>query len=216
MTEKKESNTAYYICQFLGLCFVLGTAMFGLYFDPQFQAPEFQNSALDYFFKNTISYTSAILLTHYLLRKYQLKNQETTLSTFLKVIFQCALISTAFDKLLEWAFTLPLPDIFIYHYGLIVELTLYILINSIFFFIWSFLYLTITSIRDRRKLADQVKEQQLASLMNQINPHFLFNSLNTIRGMIYEDEETGIKDSFIEYNDQLYKYTYKIAEKNDF
>ncbi len=189
MTEKKESNTAYYICQFLGLCFVLGSAMLGLYIDPQFQAPEFQNSAVDYFFKNTLSYTSAILLTHYLLRKYQLKNQETTLSTFLKVIFQCALISTAFDKLLEWAFTLPLPDIFIYHYGLIVELTLYILINSIFFFIWSFLYLTITSIRDRRKLAEQVKEQQLASLMNQINPHFLFNSLNTIRGMIYEDED---------------------------
>ena len=25
--------------------------------------------------------------------------------------------------------------------------------------------------------------------MNQINPHFLFNSLNTIRGMIYEDKD---------------------------
>ena len=189
MTEKKESNTAYYICQFLGLCFVLGFAMLGLYLDPQLQTPEFQSSALNYFLKNTLSYTSAILLTHYLLRKYQLKNQETTLNTFLKVIFQCALISTAFDKLLEWAFTLPVPDVFIYHYGLVVELIFYILINSIFFFMWSFLYLTITSIRDRRKLADQLKEQQLASLMNQINPHFLFNSLNTIRGMIYEDED---------------------------
>jgi sensor histidine kinase YesM len=189
MTEQKKSNTPYYLCQFFGLCFVLVFATIGLYFDPQLQTPEFQNSATQYFIKNALSYISAILLTHYLLRNYQLKNQETTLRFFLKIIVQCALISTVIDKLLEWAFTLPIPDIFIYQYGIIVELIFYVLINSIFFLTWSLLYLTITSIRDRRKLAEQLKEQQLASLMNQINPHFLFNSLNTIRGMIYEDED---------------------------
>ena len=189
MTVKKKSNTAYYLCQFLGLCFVLTSGALGLYFDPQLQAPEFQNSASYYFLKNTLSYASAMLLTHYVLRNYQFKNQETTLSTFLKIIFLCSLISTVIDKSLEWAFTLPEPDMFIYQNGIIIEFFFYLLINSIFFITWSFLYLTITSIRDRRKLAEQLKEQQLASLMNQINPHFLFNSLNTIRGMIYEDED---------------------------
>lgn len=189
MTEQKKSNTAYYICQFLGLCVVIFFSMLGLYFDPQLQTPEFQVSASDYFVKNALSYACALLLTHYLLRNYQLKNQETKLSVFLKIIFQCALISTIVDKILEWMFTLPVPDVFIYHYGIVVELIFYVLINSIFFLTWCLLYLTITSIRDRRKLAEQLKEQQLASLMNQINPHFLFNSLNTIRGMIYEDED---------------------------
>lgn len=189
MSEQKKSNTAYYLCQLLGLTIVLSFAMLGFYFDPQFQTPEFQNSITEHMIKNILSYSVAILLTHFLLRNYQLKNQETELRAFLKIIFQCALIATALDKLLEWAFILPLPNIFIYQYGVIAELIFYILINAIFFLIWSLFYLTITSIRDRRKLAEQLKEQQLASLMNQINPHFLFNSLNTIRGMIYEDED---------------------------
>ena len=189
MSDQKKSNTAYYICQFLGLSVVLGFAFIGLFFGPEFQTPEFQNSVGSYIFKNAISYGAAILLTHYLLRSYQLKNQITELSVFLKIILQCALISTLIDKILEWTFGLSEPDMFIYHYGIIAELFFYVLINAIFFLIWSLLYLTITSIRDRRKLAEQIKDQQLASLMNQINPHFLFNSLNTIRGMIYEDED---------------------------
>jgi sensor histidine kinase YesM len=189
MPDQKKSNTAYYLCQVVGLFIVLAFATLGLYFDPQLQTAEFQNSAADYVIKNIISYTVAILLTHYLLRNYQLKNQITKLSVFLKLILLCALIGTATDKLFEWFFSLPEPDVFIYHYGMIAQLAFYIFINAIFFLTWSLIYLTVTSIRDRRKLAEQLKDQQLASLMNQINPHFLFNSLNTIRGMIYEDED---------------------------
>ena len=70
MTVKKKSNTAYYLCQFLGLCVVLASGIFGLYIDPQLQTPEFQNSTPYYLLKNTLSYTSAILLTHYVLRNY--------------------------------------------------------------------------------------------------------------------------------------------------
>jgi hypothetical protein len=189
MTEQKKSNTAYYLCQSLGLLTVLGFAFIGLYFDPQLQTPEFQDSTTNYVLKNLLSYVVFIFLTHYFLRSYQLKNQETELRTFLKLIFLCAVISTATDKFLEWAFLLPMPDVFIYQFGIIAEYVFYLLINAVFLLLWSLLYLTITSIRDRRKLAEQLKEQQLASLMNQINPHFLFNSLNTIRGMIYEDED---------------------------
>lgn len=189
MSDQKKSNTAYYICQFLGLWIVLAFAVVGILTGPEFQTPEFKEVIPNFIIKNILSYTVAILLTHYLLRNYQLKNQETELKVFLKIILQCALVGTATDQILEWAFELPQANVFIYQYGLIVELFFYLIINTIFFLTWSLLYLTITSIRDRRKLADQLKDQQLASLMNQINPHFLFNSLNTIRGMIYEDED---------------------------
>jgi len=189
MPEQKKSNTAYYICQFLGVIITLAMTLLGSYADPAFQTPEMQASIPRLLVKVMISYTGAILLTHYLLRNYQLKNQVTELKVFFKIILQCALIATLIDRVLEFIFDIPMPDMFIYQYGIIFELTSYILINTIFFLFWSLLYLTITSIRDRRKLADQLKDQQLASLMNQINPHFLFNSLNTIRGMIYEDED---------------------------
>jgi signal transduction histidine kinase len=189
MPDQKKSNTAYYICQFLGFFIVLGMAILGIYAGPEFQTPEFKDATSNFILKNILSYAVVIFLTHYLLRNYQLKNQITELKVFLKLILQCALISTVTDQTLEGLFGLPDVDVFFYNYGIIVELFFYVLINAIFFLIWSLLYLTITSIRDRRKLADQLKDQQLASLMNQINPHFLFNSLNTIRGMIYEDED---------------------------
>src|SRR5579884_486786 len=60
--------------------------------------------------------------------------------------------------------------------------------------IWSALYLSITGMRQTRearrneidmKLA--LGEAELKALEAQINPHFLFNCLNSIRGMIVED-----------------------------
>ena len=191
MPEQKKSNLAYYLCQLLGFSIVITFAIIGLYNSPEFQAEKFQQDIPNFIIKNVLSYFVAILLTHALLRSYQRKNQVTHLKEFLKIILQCAVIATALDKLLEWLFGLPTieTEMFFYQHGIVFELFSYLLINSIFFLVWSLFYLTITSIRDRRKLAEQLKEQQLASLMNQINPHFLFNSLNTIRGMIYEDED---------------------------
>ncbi|WP_440054772.1 sensor histidine kinase [Pseudoalteromonas sp. T1lg65] len=54
---------------------------------------------------------------------------------------------------------------------------------------WSLCYYVITGRREKKRLQQALKEQQLAGLLNQINPHFLFNSLNTIRGMIYQDQD---------------------------
>lgn len=57
------------------------------------------------------------------------------------------------------------------------------------YWIWSGCYLAVIVRREKNMLKSQLKEQQLASLQHQINPHFLFNSLNTIRGMIYQDPD---------------------------
>ncbi|MEW6991908.1 sensor histidine kinase [Colwelliaceae bacterium 6441] len=191
MPEQQKSNLAYYLCQFLGFVIIMSFAVFGLLFSPEFQTDALKQSIPNYIIKNILSYSAAILLTHFLLRTYQRKNQVTQLKVFLKIILQCAVIATVLDKLLEWIFGLSSheTDVFFYQHGIVFELFSYVVINSAFFLIWSLFYLTITSIRDRRTLAEQLKEQQLSSLMNQINPHFLFNSLNTIRGMIYEDED---------------------------
>ena len=60
--------------------------------------------------------------------------------------------------------------------------------------VWSILHLTITTMRhsrDGRGTKMQMKlalsDAELLALEAQINPHFLFNCLNSIRGMIVED-----------------------------
>lgn len=56
------------------------------------------------------------------------------------------------------------------------------------------LYVGITSRRKTKqievvnlRLQNSLKEAELSSLSNQLNPHFLFNVLNNIRFMIHED-----------------------------
>jgi len=68
-------------------------------------------------------------------------------------------------------------------------------INSvIYIFFWIILYVTIKIIRrfrknklERLELEANLKESQLNTLKGQINPHFMFNSLNNIRGLMLED-----------------------------
>ena len=53
--------------------------------------------------------------------------------------------------------------------------------------LWTVFYVAITATRRALEMRLHLREAQLRALENQVNPHFLFNSLNTIRGMIVED-----------------------------
>jgi len=62
------------------------------------------------------------------------------------------------------------------------------------FFIWLFVYITLNIYHQLKNvqlkqavLEGNLKESQLNTLKGQINPHFMFNSLNNIRGLILED-----------------------------
>ena len=66
--------------------------------------------------------------------------------------------------------------------------------TSFYLLCWMMLYIGITSRRkakqieiDNLRLQNSLKEAELSSLSNQLNPHFLFNALNNIRFMIHED-----------------------------
>ncbi len=67
-------------------------------------------------------------------------------------------------------------------------------ISLLFISIWAFIYITVAANRKVKeseirslRLENSLKEAKLGSLTNQLNPHFLFNSLNNIRFMIYEN-----------------------------
>jgi Histidine kinase len=62
------------------------------------------------------------------------------------------------------------------------------------FFIWTSLYISITSVRDRHaaelrqsELIRALQSAELRLLKSQLNPHFLFNSLNSVRALVAED-----------------------------
>jgi len=65
---------------------------------------------------------------------------------------------------------------------------------SAIFIIWLFIVIAVKAFRhinqvkmNQLQLESNLRESQLNTLKGQINPHFMFNSLNNIRGLILED-----------------------------
>ncbi len=63
--------------------------------------------------------------------------------------------------------------------------------------------------------AEQLKRENLIAqyetLKNQVNPHFLFNSLNTISTLITKDPETA--DRFVKQLSEVYRYVLEFKDK---
>ena len=79
-----------------------------------------------------------------------------------------------------------------------IEIIINILLYTIFFIMWSAVYLTYHLLRKSRKqelhnlkLVASNHEIELKTLRDQLNPHFLFNSLNSIRALIEIDPVTA-------------------------
>lgn len=80
---------------------------------------------------------------------------------------------------------------------------------SIFYICWSALYFAYQYLQKNRqveiekwKLQANFKDAELNALKSQINPHFIFNSLNNIRSLVAEDEEKA-RDSITHLSDLL-------------
>jgi LytS/YehU family sensor histidine kinase len=139
---------------------------------------------ITYSIKNVIV---SLLTTHFVLRAYikkHLQNSSSSLKVYSIAILLSAALATVANVIWGVAFGKADKAYFSFDF-ILMNISVYLFL----YIIWSALYLAITSIRERIILRQQLRDQELASLMNQINPHFLFNSLNTIRGMIYEDKD---------------------------
>jgi two-component system LytT family sensor kinase len=60
------------------------------------------------------------------------------------------------------------------------------------------------NLRETDQLKQVFKHSQLQGLKSQVNPHFLFNSLNTLSCLIYDDEEKAEK--FLNEMTKVYRY----------
>lgn len=90
--------------------------------------------------------------------------------------------------------------------------------GQVFIVAWAFIYVSIIQNRKARErelqaieLQNSLKEAQLSTLQNQLNPHFLFNALNNIRFVIHEDATTA--DRMLTALSELLRYSLSTSEQ---
>ncbi|OEK02703.1 hypothetical protein BFP97_14740 [Roseivirga sp. 4D4] len=92
---------------------------------------------------------------------------------------------------------------------LLVFLLSFVASYAIYFICWSALYFAYQYLQKTRemeiegwKLSASIKDAELSTLKAQINPHFMFNSLNNIRSLVVEDSERA-RDAITHLSDLL-------------
>ena len=69
----------------------------------------------------------------------------------------------------------------------------------------------INSNREKERLQRENIKSQLEGLKNQVNPHFLFNSLNTLSHLIPEDPDKAV--NFVQKLSKVYRYILEIRDR---
>jgi len=64
---------------------------------------------------------------------------------------------------------------------------------------------------EKERLKNKMLTYKYEALRNQINPHFMFNSLNVLTDLVYEDQKTAVK--FIHQFSDIYRYVLDSREK---
>lgn len=87
--------------------------------------------------------------------------------------------------------------------SMIIEFLITIIITSIFFAIGFFKAWRESAVNEERLEKESILLQYNA-LKNQVNPHFLFNSLNTLTTLVYKDADLSAR--FIKQLSEIYRY----------
>jgi sensor histidine kinase YesM len=173
------------------------------------------------------AYTIAVLYYRICYKKRQWQDKSTVMLIFISMILSVVFAHLMFG--INSAITLPIYWDEFYAQKIIESpnltesqllIRLYIaniISSSIFILAWVFLYMGITNARtaklsqlDNLRLQNSLKEAQLSTLSNQLNPHFLFNSLNNIRFMIHENAEQA--DNMITALSEVLRYSLESSE----
>jgi len=65
---------------------------------------------------------------------------------------------------------------------------------------------------NEEKLKSELLDYQYKSLVNQVNPHFLFNSLNVLTSLVHDDPDLAVK--FIQQLSKVYRYTLENRDRD--
>jgi sensor histidine kinase YesM len=91
-------------------------------------------------------------------------------------------------------------------YTILISFIISLIFTAIgFFFAWK------SSFLQAEKLKVEMMAYKYESLRNQINPHFLFNSLNVLSELVYDDQAMAVK--FIQQMSDLFRYVLDSRDK---
>ncbi len=83
---------------------------------------------------------------------------------------------------------------------------------------WNLIYFTVHYFNnwtqaelEKWQLAAEMKDAQLGALKSQINPHFVFNTINNIRSLILEDKEKA-REMLLNFSD-MFRYSLKNSDQ---
>lgn len=131
------------------------------------------------------------------------------LLTFVITLFVAILAQTVYGWL---CCKVPFSDVFTRwdwgFYGVVLVATFFI---STFMHGRQFFFQYRTSLLESEKLKQENLESQYEILKNQVNPHFLFNSLNALYSMVHKDPDGAAQ--FIKKLSDVYRYVLDSREK---
>lgn len=93
---------------------------------------------------------------------------------------------------------------------LVISVAVTLLVNSVFVASAFFRFWRDT-IKEKEEVKREIITAEFATLKNQINPHFLFNSLNTLTNLI--EEEPKLATDFVEKLASVYRYVLTQRDK---
>lgn len=143
------------------------------------------------------SYRNTMLLT--LLKFYLLVLIIALAIVFLTIMVSMLMSNQSFNSILDHFIHQELK-------GFLLSMLIGVSIGSLVFFFmeWN------NSLKREQKLREEKLIFQYETLKNQVNPHFLFNSLNTLSSLVAQD--AGLSEKFILKLSSIYRY---ILENRD-
>lgn len=182
----------YWICQTIGwILFLVFYSILGALFittDSDAEIPG-HHLFIDYLFRAV----SGFLITH--IYRIFIKTKNWIGLGIVKLSIRVLLSSLFFSfiwTLLAFPISLsllPLPNDFVIWITTWVNLAVVVLAWSLIYFVFQ-LFLNFKQAEvEKWKLEAAVKNAELLALKSQINPHFIFNSLNNIRSLVIENPE---------------------------
>lgn len=147
---------------------------------------------INYFLNQIILVVSAIIVTHLFrgivlsLKWLQYPLDKLVMRLLLSVAV-CSAILTMIRGLCNHYIHLDNNDHNLFSFGTFILLCIWISVWVMIYFLWHYFQKDQQYKLDKLQMESLVKELELRTIKSQLNPHFLFNALNSIRALIDEN-----------------------------
>ena len=188
----RNKISTYWWCQILGWgAYTLVWTFFYFAIRSKPQPYFFQSLFTDAILGLIITHIMRTVIKGFNIMRFDLQKQiSLLLLTALVFAFIDSLVFVSIINFFNW----ELPQLKQFSY--LNRVVRSLLTTSLFYIIWNFIYFTYHYIQkgridelDKIRLQSLVKELELKTIKSHINPHFIFNALNSIRALVDENPQ---------------------------